>query len=302
MACLFSLASLTCYRRLVAIATNVSSLGCVTCKARRVKCDETRPSCEQCARRRTTCDGYKIDVRWKQARTPTQSDRGSSASMSYPLSATTLPKSTHELPGSEDHSDAPLGLSASGVADLVDPGSGIQSPPPNLSTPPLLGSLMQGFGQTLSVSPFDDLPHSSQTSHVQDNHRYSGESPHAVGSTDCTSALWNLESFWEEYLMPIAGTSLDSVPLLNDAHMAPDAEKTRDQESERIAYLFHQQTCSTLSILDISNQNPLRTLIWPLAQKHPPLWYALAAVTCLGMSREQPQLRSDGTRYLRGST
>ncbi|KFY48348.1 hypothetical protein V495_01421 [Pseudogymnoascus sp. VKM F-4514 (FW-929)] len=43
--------------------------GCLTCKARRVKCDETKPSCLQCARVRRTCEGYGDGETQNQDRT-----------------------------------------------------------------------------------------------------------------------------------------------------------------------------------------------------------------------------------------
>ncbi|CAI6263454.1 unnamed protein product [Periconia digitata] len=39
--------------------------GCVTCKAKRLKCDETKPTCQQCARRTVACGGYKKDFKWR---------------------------------------------------------------------------------------------------------------------------------------------------------------------------------------------------------------------------------------------
>ncbi|KAJ5632732.1 hypothetical protein N7490_009071 [Penicillium lividum] len=39
--------------------------GCITCKAKRLKCDETKPSCYQCDRRKVTCGGYKKDFKWR---------------------------------------------------------------------------------------------------------------------------------------------------------------------------------------------------------------------------------------------
>ncbi|KZL66166.1 C6 zinc finger domain protein [Colletotrichum tofieldiae] len=33
--------------------------GCITCKARRVKCDETKPACKRCSSTGRNCDGYK---------------------------------------------------------------------------------------------------------------------------------------------------------------------------------------------------------------------------------------------------
>ena len=39
--------------------------GCVTCKAKRLKCDETHPHCKQCARRSVPCGGYKKEFKWR---------------------------------------------------------------------------------------------------------------------------------------------------------------------------------------------------------------------------------------------
>ncbi|KAF2499298.1 hypothetical protein BU16DRAFT_570425 [Lophium mytilinum] len=39
--------------------------GCSTCKAKRLKCDETKPTCQQCARRGVPCGGYKKDFKWR---------------------------------------------------------------------------------------------------------------------------------------------------------------------------------------------------------------------------------------------
>ncbi|RAL00009.1 uncharacterized protein BO80DRAFT_502910 [Aspergillus ibericus CBS 121593] len=36
--------------------------GCITCKARRVKCDEAKPNCLRCTRAKRTCGGYPVPV------------------------------------------------------------------------------------------------------------------------------------------------------------------------------------------------------------------------------------------------
>ncbi|EFQ34304.1 hypothetical protein CGRA01v4_03872 [Colletotrichum graminicola] len=41
-----------------------SRSGCVTCKAKHLKCDETRPSCQQCARKGIKCGGFAQGLRW----------------------------------------------------------------------------------------------------------------------------------------------------------------------------------------------------------------------------------------------
>ncbi|KAK9319181.1 hypothetical protein V1517DRAFT_60497 [Lipomyces orientalis] len=38
------------------------SRACKACKARREKCDETRPSCRRCLKAKRTCPGYQVDA------------------------------------------------------------------------------------------------------------------------------------------------------------------------------------------------------------------------------------------------
>ncbi|KAH4038142.1 hypothetical protein HBI81_198790 [Parastagonospora nodorum] len=49
--------------------------GCITCKNKRLKCDETKPTCQQCARRAVTCGGYKKDFKWRPFEEPSTSSK-----------------------------------------------------------------------------------------------------------------------------------------------------------------------------------------------------------------------------------
>lgn len=51
-------------RMFVSIGLTLCS-GCVTCKAKRLKCDETKPKCQQCHKRQVECGGYKKDFKWR---------------------------------------------------------------------------------------------------------------------------------------------------------------------------------------------------------------------------------------------
>ncbi|KAM5344321.1 hypothetical protein ACJ41O_012858 [Fusarium nematophilum] len=44
--------------------------GCWTCRAKHVKCDETRPSCNRCRRSGISCEGYGIRLSWTSVRNP----------------------------------------------------------------------------------------------------------------------------------------------------------------------------------------------------------------------------------------
>ncbi|KAG8631924.1 hypothetical protein KVT40_001064 [Elsinoe batatas] len=37
--------------------------GCQRCKSKRLKCDETKPACDQCSRRSVVCPGYKVEFK-----------------------------------------------------------------------------------------------------------------------------------------------------------------------------------------------------------------------------------------------
>ena len=39
--------------------------GCITCKGKRLKCDETKPLCEQCRKRNVQCGGYSKAFKWR---------------------------------------------------------------------------------------------------------------------------------------------------------------------------------------------------------------------------------------------
>ncbi|KDN60084.1 hypothetical protein CSUB01_06350 [Colletotrichum sublineola] len=41
-----------------------SRSGCVTCKSKHLKCDETRPACQQCTRKGIKCGGFAQGLRW----------------------------------------------------------------------------------------------------------------------------------------------------------------------------------------------------------------------------------------------
>ncbi|CAO2652163.1 Nn.00g004460.m01.CDS01 [Neocucurbitaria sp. VM-36] len=186
------------------------------------------------------------------------------------------------------------------MMDLVFLDSDIQPSSVNLATPQSFEFLMQGFDQSQPLPPIDRMPHSSTTSPPQNSDICPGNNVHPNG-TDFASDLWNMESFWEDYLRPMTSTPPNLNMPSNDHSAVSENLKSREDEAERIAFLFHQQTCHTLSIQEESDENPWRTLIWPLAKEHPALWHAIAALTCFCMSKQQPQLRADGARHVRRS-
>lgn len=80
-----------------------SRTGCLTCKKKRLKCDETKPECNQCTKRKQACGGYATAFKWKsfEEQHNTRMDRQKVRSNSMRASAS-LPISSgnaDQLPG-----------------------------------------------------------------------------------------------------------------------------------------------------------------------------------------------------------
>jgi hypothetical protein len=128
-------------------ASDTDPTGCITCKNKHLKCDETKPTCTQCGKRSVTCGGYKKEFRWqafeepsvpgKQATTPLvlkNIDRTYSMPQDYTDSTTQL-----ELDDSQIHPDwtTPVDLNGSQIQLLgnIDPTYCMPLEYTNLTTP-----------------------------------------------------------------------------------------------------------------------------------------------------------------------
>lgn len=281
-----------------------------------MKCDETKPTCEQCARRRITCGGYKIDVRWKQTtepkrQSPLRRNRVNSLSQAQrpgtPDRITTsnnrvvtlngAPQATMET---QQQQQSP-GSRSDALLDLMFPSPEANHTSMSLPTPRLLGFPFSDFNQetSLQLTSVEQAPQSSNKSPQDVNENVQTD------PLDYSSELWNMETLWDDYLRPLPTTTLDLGLSAESSQTTPaifDYGGDREDEVERIAYLFHQQTCHTLSIEEEAELNPWKTLIWPLTKDHPAVYHAIAALTCFSMNKQQPQLRIQGTDHLHRST
>jgi hypothetical protein len=64
---------------------------------------------------------------------------------------------------------------------------------------------------------------------------------------------------------------------------------------------FDRYTCGILSVKDGPNENPWRTLVWPLTHDSPALYHAVISMTAFHNSKDRPSLRVEGMEHMRYS-
>ena len=64
---------------------------------------------------------------------------------------------------------------------------------------------------------------------------------------------------------------------------------------------FDKHTCSILSLRDGPNENPWRTIMWPLAVDSPALLHAIGSMTAFHLAKRSPQLKVQGMEHMRTS-
>ena len=197
---------------------------------------------------------------------------------------------------SDDLQHQPTSPRAEAMMDLGLTVSDIDASSTSISSPRSLGFFFPSFVQ--DVPPTLESPEHA--------HRGSNASPLEVtenthiNANDFAPELWNMDMFWH-YLRPLP-SSLDLSMSNDHSQIVPPIPQNREDEAERIAYLFHQEIAHRLSIEEEKDQNPWRTLIWPLTKEYPALYHAIAALTCFGTSKQYPQMQPEGTRHVHKST
>ncbi|KAL1960485.1 hypothetical protein VTO42DRAFT_7784 [Malbranchea cinnamomea] len=296
--------------------------GCQTCKAKRLKCDETKPTCRQCQKRNVTCGGYRKHFKWKSFEKSSfakPSPKGKKAGAGLMLEswmpsmktadALTSQALQDSIAVAEDeaaqHRQTCSPVIAQEPLAVEVPTKGIAVPWVSIPTETIfgvddialdvldisLGDLADdGFADAPRiVTPtmaFDELLGSSPLTSSEDD-EVGYITPHSTKRSNCS---WNAAPF-SPAVDPktFHGVAVHSQPAFPSG------------SPEMLLMRFDRHTCGILSVKDGSAENPWRTLIWPLATHTPSLYHAICSLAAFHWSKAEPRLRVNGMEHMRES-
>ncbi|KAI7769203.1 hypothetical protein LZL87_011920 [Fusarium oxysporum] len=287
--------------------------GCVTCRSKHAKCDETKPTCKSCAARGQKCGGYRLDVRWstkheKRTRQPQSRPRQSRAEGLPSARSTEAQSDTHSqvLYRSENASVA-YRDSISSAAAIV----------PNDFDPAESASVFHLNGIVSPLFPMstdgDFFSHQLEQEHEEANHAFSGtdsENHDAYPLSNMTSSVsplqWgddflgsvhsdnDLVSASETHSIPVGNMAFDfnmPLPTVDPGRltfeMTPNA--ITYTPSVLIEYWF-RHVCSLWSNYD-SDVNLNRTIAAALWSNCELVYLSLQAMSAAHLSAKVPMMR-----------
>ncbi|KAL3417205.1 hypothetical protein PVAG01_11205 [Phlyctema vagabunda] len=358
--------------------------GCITCKSKRLKCDETKPTCQQCQKRSVPCGGYKKDFKWrpfeeatftnkpaparakrnsedlnktpdtKASGSPSVSDGSTSTPGAddgdvpmqetfFSAAAPSPPPFTmpNEFPNpSFNHAHPPMLFDmntppfireqtrprfepdqvTSSLSSLFEDSDAISpraAPRPSFSgrSPRLIDLLLPGSELNARPGAFPAAMHPPMIDPSLDHHFSLMDLPHEpIADEDVEEIIREPQmagtDMWMAMQVPVPSpmTLRSRSPTASPATMHDDPffkmypqPNVQAGSPEMLMLRYDRQTCGILSVKDGPNENPWRTLIWPLARDSPALYHAIASMTAFHTAKEKPALRVDGMEHMRRS-
>ncbi|KAI9890659.1 MAG: hypothetical protein M1814_003728 [Vezdaea aestivalis] len=329
--------------------------GCVTCKAKRLKCDETKPTCQQCHKRNVECGGYKKDFKWRsfeesnfvqKANAPAKARKTPSA-----LSVNKSSKITNDRglisPALSDVSSAASPFDQASETSFLDqpplpPSAGISPHTTYLtpnemfnradSSPYMLPPDHQKMPPRSHPTPTSNPPQtkfSDRSPKIADlllpvsntPNQFMGFQPDSglddemdfemkhndaeeVGrhlTVDNNTANWVMRLPSPSPSSSSGSSSESQVDRSEHQSVMFMAPQLDVGSPEMLMMRYNHQTCGILSVKDGPNENPWRTLIWPLIHESPALFHAIASMTAFHTAKDIPSLRLQGIQHMKKS-
>lgn len=157
------------------------------------------------------------------------------------------------------------------LEDLLLPGTDISGLPPDF---------MNAWPQDIDTSQAEDVPMADPLS--------------ANDDVEEIIRQHNLVEFWPlGYPSPSPSASSSS----SGGSWCRSLSNINSDNSEVLFQRFDEQTCGILSVKDGMNENPWRTILWPMALQEPTLYHAIISMTACHGIKQDPSLRITGIRH-----
>ncbi|EFQ97156.1 hypothetical protein MGYG_00199 [Nannizzia gypsea CBS 118893] len=287
--------------------------GCVTCKAKRLKCDETKPTCLQCQRRNVPCGGYKKNYKWlsfeessytrrpkPKAQKLGSEERESQYVRQYKCRFINV--TAEDVPRTQPAVDGSPSASASGasfdsrVTPLLE---GLDIHGNNTTSKTTPGGLNQRPSTRVTAS-FSQSSGSFTPAFTPETHTFTPKSPsphtdseddgvEAIVRQDVAKELTNLKRKRHGPLFHIPNIPITA--LLD----------SRADNAEMLLLRFDQHTCGILSVKDGVTENPWRTAVTPLIRDTPALYHAVCALAAFHSTKENAAFKYLGMDHMRQS-
>ncbi|KAL2846210.1 fungal-specific transcription factor domain-containing protein [Aspergillus pseudodeflectus] len=308
--------------------------GCITCKAKRLKCDESKPTCLQCKKRTVECGGYKKDFKWRsfgeanvpgRSTTPRTKKGSTSPSSGKSTVHSSSPVDTQPRRLETTHS---LHSRQSSPRDILSrrPSQSSEKKDLAFSFDQLFNFSASGsFNDDAFVPSLTDLTPSEQSPWLSNVLPPPDTSNPSSFSDTFLDGYQRNDDFSFEALLEGDDDGIEEIIRQPDRGMASRAVSFSGQfdshpsgpnilapsllrepvfslaNPEMLVAHFDRSTCGILSVKDGIHENPWRTLVWPLAKTTPALYHAVFALAAFHASKDNPSLRVHGVDHMRKS-
>ncbi|KAK4213494.1 fungal-specific transcription factor domain-containing protein [Rhypophila decipiens] len=254
-----------------------SRSGCRTCKLRRLRCDETKPGCKNCAQKGFECPGYQQRLQWSTKHERSLSETKATAPLNFTQLVTAASESI--IPAGQVREKSPPERAT--TTPSAAPASKPASPP---KSRPASASPAASNTTTISTTA---SPATSTSEPAKDSTAPTPSPPSSLASTSPNSepaalVQWNREA---TSTPPGEFSGLPSVPMWQPVVNIP---------SFLIEHWF-KSVCGSWSAYD-SMANPYRRLTSNLWSKSPSVYFALQAISAASLAERLPHVLRDTAR------
>ncbi|KAF4342297.1 hypothetical protein FBEOM_3704 [Fusarium beomiforme] len=262
-----------------------SRSGCRACKSKRLKCDESKPSCNNCVARKITCPGYQQTLKWSTKYERRKDKTCDPPGFNQLISAASVSVQRRS-------SDATISPPESRRSSCTSQQT--SSPPAPLSSVPAFTPR----DSSLACQGVKDFEHATtatasggqpcNTSRLRSTSIPSGVEATSTPSSNMPLILpqeqtpRNTEETEEQALMAYRRRS--------SCYRAMNTPTTISEPSTFLIELWFKSVCGSWAAYD-SPTNPFRRLGSSLWGSSRPLFYSLQSMAAASLTRRQPQIQ-----------